>query len=299
MISPFLAFLGASVLSGGLTPIFVRYAVIDVPPLTVTAIRFLGAAFILFFLWFPKREMIKGKDILKVIPFMFNMGLYSIGLQYTSVTMGSILYAVVPILVAILGYFLLAEKLSRNHIMGLTLSIAGIFLLLKGSIETNNLLSFGMPLGNVIILLAVFFWSFYLVGSRSLSKKYSSITILFFAFFVGSIGLTVLSFFEWRVRPFLLSSLTPRSIWSLVGLILLSVFGYILYQWLIKHTSAFIASLIQYGVVVFASIAGVIVFQERATFQLLLGALLVIFGVFLATTYQTIQKHRRSKAVLQ
>lgn len=290
MMLPFFVFLVAACLSGALVPIFVRFSLAEVPPLTVTAIRFIGAALILFPFWFAKKEMLKGKDIIFVIPFVMNMAFYSIGIQYTSITMGSILYAMVPLLVAVFGYFLLSEKLSKNHIIGLVLSLVGVGILLSKSIETSSIISFGTPLGNLIILGGVFAWSFWILGSRRLSKTYSSVTILFYAFLIGSIGLLFLLPFEWQVRPFIFSNISIKTGMSLIGVAIVSVVAYFLMQWLIKHTSAFVASLVQYGVVLFATIAGIILFQEQVSLELFIGAFFVIIGVFLATTYQQLKK---------
>ncbi len=287
----FLVFFLNSFIGGSLNPVFVRFSEVDIPPITTTAIRFLGAALIMFPFWFKKRQMITIKDMIKVVPFAGNVVLYAIGIQYTSITMGSILYALVPLFVAVFGFFFIKEKLSKTHIIGLVSSLFGIIILFYGSIKTSSIFSFGTLLGNGIMILGLLSFSFFILGSRILSKKYTTTTILFFSFLVTALLLSILAPVEWTVRSISLNHVSYLTILSLCGLIVLSsVVNYFLYQWLIKNTSAFVASLTQYGTIVFAALSGIIIFHERPTAPLVIGALLVIFGVFVATTYGHIKK---------
>ena len=72
---------------------------------------------------------------------------------------------------------------------------------------------------------------------------------------------------------------------SLAIIALLFIVGY---QFLIKNTSAFISSLNIYMQTILSSIFGVILFGEKLKLNLILGALLIITGVFLATSYRYI-----------
>ena len=293
MILPFLAFLLISFIGGAVNSILIRTVDSEIPPLTGAFLRFFGAFLLLLPFWFREKKLLKKDDLIKVIPFSINIALFSIAIQYTSVVMVNVIYALAPIVVAVFGFFLLKEKLLKEHIVGLIISLIGVGILIFGSFETQDILSFGTPLGNILIFIGVFFWSFWLLGSRSLSKTYTSFTILFSCFFVATMLLVFIIPFEWTIRPLSLSAISYKGLGSILGTILFSsIVVYFVYQWLIKHTSAFIGSLVQYGSVAFGALAGVIVYQERLTTQLIIGALLVVSGVFLATTYSQLQKRK-------
>lgn len=281
-----------AVLTGSSNPVFIRFATTEVPPLTFTAARFLLAAFIFFLLWRKKKEFIKPSELYKLLPYTLNMSLYAVGIQYTSVTMSGILYTFAPVLTAIFGFFLLREGLSRLQVIGLSFAILGVALLFQGSIEANDIFSFGMPLGNVLILFAVCSWGFYPIGARSLSKTYSSATILLYSFAITALLLFLILPLEWQIRPFDFSKISQTAMVSLFGVTFIgTILFYSSYQWLIKHTTAFIASLNLYGGLVSSAVYGGVFFQERLTGKLIFGALLVVAGIFLATTYTQLKKN--------
>jgi drug/metabolite transporter (DMT)-like permease len=58
---------------------------------------------------------------------------------------------------------------------------------------------------------------------------------------------------------------------------------------LIKRTTAFYSSLVLYPIAVLAALAGTIFFHERLLPTLIIGAVFVFGGVFIATTYTHIK----------
>jgi drug/metabolite transporter (DMT)-like permease len=63
-----------------------------------------------------------------------------------------------------------------------------------------------------------------------------------------------------------------------------TVVTFLLHQWAIQHSSATTASLTNYLQPVFAFIYNTIFIGETITVEFLLGSLLVLFGVFIATS---------------
>ena len=292
MILPFLAFLFVSFIGGSINPIFVKLGTLEVAPMALTALRFVGATLVLLPFWYRKKEYIALKDIYKIIPFSLNIGLFSIAIQYTSVTMTGILYSTSPFFVAIFAHLLIKERISKEQILGLLIAIVGIFLLTRESMQGGDVVSFGTPLGNGLILLASAIFGLYPVGARSLSRSYSSLTIVFFSFATTAMLTMIAAAFEWHIRPFQGVHVTEVVTILLVLILISSITFWYLYQWLIKHVSAFVASLTNYGTVVTAAISGAIVFEERVTLELIIGAFLVVVGVFLATTYTQLKKQK-------
>lgn len=286
----FLIFVVAA-FAGSSNPIFIRFATAEIPPLTFSALRLLLTAVVLFPIWQKQKEIIAFKDLYKVLPYIINMGLYAIGIQYTSATMGALLYTLAPVLTAVLAIVLLHEKLKKVELIGAIFAFFGTAILIAGSIETKDIFSFGRPLGNILVGLAVLSWGFYPIGIKSLTKKYANSTILFYAFLLGGLVFLCLSPIEWLVRPLDIPHISYVTVICVIGSAMIgTALYYFLFQWLIKHTTAFVASLTAYSGFVAAAIYGFLFLGEHITARLAFGAFFVLLGVFLATTYTQLKK---------
>src|SRR3989344_1687726 len=195
------ALLTAEVIGASVNPLLVKVGLSEIPPLSFTALRFFIAIIILspFYLR-QKNNVLSLKDkrslFIKSIPIFLNVSLFSIGIQYTTTIMSQILYTLTPLLVFILAYLLLKEKLTKEKLIGLIIAFIGVSFLLQQSISKVETLSFGEPLGNIILLCAVVSWSFYFISSLSLLKKYSSVTVTFYNALTCAILLIILVPFE-------------------------------------------------------------------------------------------------------
>lgn len=283
-------------LIGGTNPAFVKAALTEFPPITLVFLRSLLAALVtlpLIYSQWSKIKTFSEKKLLFISSLLFagNWLFFSIGLQSSSIIMSQIIYMMTPLIVAILGYFFLKEVISKNQILGLILAIFGMSILIYGSIKSQDILSFGTPLGNFILIISKICWALYLVTSRKVSKSYNPLTILFFNFTTATLVALLIIPFELSIRHFDLTNVSATGFFSLLALALISsVLVFFLYQWLIKHTSAFIPSLLSYPVALVAGIIGIIFFGEKLTVTLILGGALIMLGVFLATTYQYAKK---------
>lgn len=282
---------------GGANGAIVKYLVETNSPIIITFGRMiLGLVILSFFLY--KTSLIKSTFrnkyfYLTSLFFFGNAALYAFGIGSTSLIMGQLLYVPTSLIVAILAYFLLREKLNREKIIGLILAIIGLSILIIGSAKTSNILSFGTPLGNAIIGIAVLSWSAYTVLSRKLINKYSSSQITYINFFYASIlSFILLPFFLKNNNTSDLVTISPGSFSLLLILAIMAVAFIWLYQILIKRTSAFISSLVLYFTPVTGSFFGIIFFGERLTPTFLLGAFLIIIAVFYSTSYHYLKRKK-------
>lgn len=245
-----LALFLANFLGGGLTPVFIKIGVAEIPPLTFTALRFILATLIFLPVYLQHSGIkISQKNfkwvLLNSIFFTINVGLFSIGIQYTNVVISQILYTLVPVIVAFLAHFLLKEKITVNKAIGSSIAFLGVIFLISQSFNQQNI--FGKPLGNLIILTAVFSWSAYYAISRKISSAYSQISISFANFLTSAILLSFLIPFELMIRPFNLFDVKPTGLTSLLVVSFASSVIFInLLQIGIKKCGAFIASLFSY-----------------------------------------------------
>lgn len=283
-------------LIGGFSGALVKFTVAEFSPVVLTFLRsFISTLIILPFVYregiFPK--IVIDKNLLVVnIFFWMNWLFFAAGVQKTSLLMASIAYLPVPLIVAFIGFLWLKEKLSREQIIGLVLSLTGISILVFQTIRTQDILSFGTPLGNILLSIAVFCWALYLVTSRKISKIHSPLKIIFFNFLASSILSAPLAFLDLLSGKTEISNTTQYAFLSLLALALFSsVVVFYLIQWLVKHTSAFIPSLTLYLTSTVGGLTGIIFYHEKLTNIFVLSALLILSGIFLATSFRYVRNN--------
>lgn len=290
------ALLIANFIGGALSPMFVKFGVLEIPPLTFTLLRFILAILFTLPIYIRQKSYTITRHNIKFLLFgstffTLNLSLFSIGLQYTTVIMSQILYTLVPVIVGIMAHFILGERLTRNKIIGSGFAFSGVIFLITQSVLTNQTLTFGTLLGNSLMLIGVFSWSVYFIVSKKLTNVHSPITTSFFSFLVTVILLSLFVPFELSIRPLSTASITTTGLGSLFGVALFSsVIMFSLIQLGIKRTSAFTASLFSYTGPFFAGIVSIPLFGEKITPLLIIGGLLIIFGVFYATSLEHIKK---------
>lgn len=291
-----LALLLASFIGGALSPILVKLGTREIPPLLFSALRFLLATAIFLPVYLHQKESpLRKKDIiflsLASIPFTLNIAFFSIGIQFTTAIMSQIFYAAGSLIVAVLAYFFLKERFTTLKVTGLILALVGTIFLIQRSTLSQESLTFGTPLGNIIVLGAVFSYASYLVISQKMTKIYPSRTTSFFSFLTTAILLTTISPVEHSIRPLVIENITTTGMIALFGLAFFSsALYFFLVQFGIKRTSAFVASLFHYTAPFFAAIIAIPTLGEKPTVSLAVGGFLIIFGVFLATTYEQLKK---------
>lgn len=277
----------------------IKFTLGDFPPMVLIFLRGLIAALLLspviFFLK-EKFTIQKEKKLLLAsgILFALNWILFAFGIQRTTVIMGQLIYLPTPIIVAIVGYFTLREKLTSDQIIGLIMTVVGMIILIQGTIASKDSTSFGEPMGNFIIFLGLLAWSLYTITSRKISQIYSPMRLTFINLLVVTLISFVILMFPQPRQNFSFSNVSTSGIIGLIAVATINSIGFFgLFQWLIKNTSAFTASLILYPTTVLASIVGIIFFKERLTVNLIVGGILVLIGVFIATSLKHVKNYAR------
>ena len=284
-LSTLLIFL-ATAIGGGSTVPLIKLVVSEFTPIPQVFLRAFLAGIIILPFFLKKNKTFSKRNLITLIFASIlaaaNPLLFAFGIQYTSVIMGQIIYVPTALIVAVLGTIFLKEKLTRNQLIGLVFSLIGVSILIYSSFRTKDILSFGTPLGNILIIIALICWSSYVVVSRRLSKFYSPLEITFFNFLVtASVSFVLLPF---ALTNFDLGKITQGGIIALASLTIFStVLFFYFYQIIIKRTSAFISALIFYLNSIIAGAVGVIFYHEKLTSSLVVGAILIIIGVIAAT----------------
>ena len=261
----------------------------DIPPITLAFLRWCVA----FIVFLPiaysrvKREwhMIKAHWSAVIVMAItgvacFNTLVY-IGVYYTTSINASLMNSSTPIIIYILSFILLKERLSKFQLIGTALSLSGVaFILSKGSLET--LLSFSFNKGDLIVLIAVFCWGVYSL----LVKQYAG-RLPGYSTFLVTIALGVM-----MLLPFTIYELMTTSVgivWSpsTIGAILYvgieaSIIAFLSWNNGVVALGANKASIYLNFIPLFAAIFAVLFLDEDLLIAQVIGGLAVICGVILA-----------------
>ena len=211
----------------------------------------------------------------------FNTLVY-IGLHYTTSINASLMNSSTPIIIYILSFIFLKERLTKFQLFGTLLSLAGVLFIISGG-SLESLLAFSFNKGDLIVVVAVICWSVYSLFIKTYAGKLPG-----YATFLVTIALGALMLLPFTVYELLTTSQTI--IWAP------STFGAILYVGIIASIVAFLSwntGVVALGankagiylnfIPLFATIFAVIFLDEKLLVAQIVGGIAVIAGVFITT----------------
>lgn len=225
----------------------------------------------------------------------FNTLLY-IALHYTTSINASIVNTSTPILLFLLSFIFLKEKLNTKQVAGALLSLVGLlFIISKGSITILLQLSFNK--GDLIVIGAVICWSIYSL----LIRRYAGILPTYSTFVVTAfLGILIL-------LPFSIVEMqTKEIVWSLATIatilytgIFASIVAFMSWNTAVERVGPSKAGVFLNLIPVFAAIFAVLFIDESLAWYQGAGGVLVILGVFISTRITKKEKHiqRASRSV--
>lgn len=208
-----------------------------------------------------------------IISLLFFSICYFSALNYTSLSVASILVYTAPVFVMFMSLFLFKEKLNIQKVLGLILAFAGCVLVsgIGGDSPTSMI---GILLG----LGSGFFYALYSIfGRYAINRGYGAWTMTFYTFLFCTIGCAFLS--DWK----LISSAVAAD-----GNILFWIFGlgfvtaflpYVLYSYALENMESSKASILASVEPVVGTLCGVLIFHEPITVLGVAGIILVLLAI--------------------
>lgn len=201
------------------------------------------------------------------------------GLKYTTATNTGWIISVTPLALAVLSYFFLKERISRNIVIGLIAATAGVMLLVsRGKFGQIGWLK---SVGDWLILVSAHTWAIYTIVVRNISQRKNPLAITFVIFAPIAVIMTayLLIAFDWNVLGTL-----PARAWG--ALILLAVFGTALAHWWWQEGVAALgaarAGIFLYVEPLTATALGVALLHEQFGLFTAFGAIGVLGGIVIA-----------------
>jgi len=99
------------------------------------------------------------------------------GLKYTSATNTGWIISVTPLVMAVLAFVLLKERIGRNTVLGIIIATVGILLLVsRGELGNIDWLS---SVGDWLVLASAHTWALYTVAIRDVSRSQNPLAVTF------------------------------------------------------------------------------------------------------------------------
>jgi len=200
-------------------------------------------------------------------------------LKVTQVSNVSLLVCTAPLITALLSHvFLVGERLHKRLVQGLLLALVGVSLVVFNGHFVLQL----HPLGDLLSIAAALCWAVYTIVLKRVSERYSTLFITRKVFFYGLITilpvmLTHSPTAEWQAlqQPLVLANLAFLAVAA-------SLLCYFFWNLVVKRLGAVRATNYIYFVPLVTLAASFLFLSEVITALALLGAALVLLGVFWA-----------------
>lgn len=268
----------------GITWLFLKINVTQMPILWGLSLRFIIAGIIFWLIYFFKKNKVKFNPEIQSIYIVYTLFNYTLcyyltywGAQYIYSNLGSILYSLSPITIALMAhYFLKDDKLNQKKILSMIIGFIGTILLLYNG---NSFGGEKVFLGIFAILLAVVIGSWPTIYIKKQRIKVDPIHLNAVGLsFAGLIILLMAIIFD-------KSSFSQINSNNIPSLLFLAIPGTVvtwgIYIWLLNHLPASQLSYVAFFPPIIAIIAGWVFLNEALSLISLFGAALIIFGGFL------------------
>lgn len=264
-----------------------RYLAGALPPLTITAGRFGVAGLVLLPVLVrslrgrrPQRGLYPSLLALGLTGvFGFNTLLY-LGLHYTTSTNSTLTNAVSPLLITLLAGLWLKERITGRQVAGVLVSFLGVAVVqTRGSWAVLRALDFNP--GDLIILGNTLLWAFYSVLSRRVTRELSPLLTTAYSIWFGLLFLLPASAWELARAG---AKWTPAAVGVLIYLgLFASVLGFVWWNRGVATLGPVLAGNFYNLVPIWAVAMAVLFLGETLQFYHLLGGILVLGGIGLAS----------------
>ena len=260
----------------------------NVPPMSLVFVRW--SLVWLLLLPFTYKEIIKYKEVIfKNLPLLLFLALTSVGLfnsftylslVYTQVINASLFNTAIPAIIILLCFIFKIEKTNKYQILGLIISVLGILSIIT-KLNLEILLSLSFNKGDLIMIGGVISWGLY---SSFLKKKKFTLPLLTLVHVLCTFGLIFI--FPQFIFEFSQGQRINFNIELIYILIFLALFpsigSYYCWAGAVSIIGANRAGIFLSLIPLFSTIMAIFFYNEQFKFFHLIGAILIIIGLFLS-----------------
>jgi drug/metabolite transporter (DMT)-like permease len=268
----------------GTTWLASKQGVKHMPALQLAGMRqfFGGICYVVFFI-IKGEKWPRGKEwqsilVLGALNFFLSNGLSTWGVKYISGGLASIIGAIFPLWLVIIGMFSNKQKIPFKGIIGLLLGFAGVCIIFYEHL--HDFLNPGFRFGILISIAATWSWAFGAIYTKKHAANFNPYFSLGLQMLISGVSLFTVSHLTNNAIPI---ADIPWQSWLSISYLLIfgSIISFIAYLYALQNLSAGQVSLYAYINPIVAVVLGWLIFDERMTLYIGLGGLVTLFGVFL------------------
>jgi len=271
----------------GASFIATKIALHDVSPMTVVWLRFgIGVALLGAFVAARKEfafVSLKELGYFSLLGFLgitFHQWLQSTGLQTSKATTTAWIVATIPIFIALLGWFILRERLGVLGVVGILLAAFGVLLVVsQGDLGALTRGRFGV-IGDVLVLISAPNWAVFSVVSRRGLKKHPPTRMMFYVMITGWLFTSV-----WFTAGSGYNEVSRLTTDGWIGILFLGVFcsglAYIYWYDALKEIPASKVGSLLYLEPLVAVVVASVFLHEALFLAAFVGGALILAGVWL------------------
>ncbi len=276
----------------GTTYLGIRVAVETMPPWYITSIRQGIAALIVLGILLFRKELawigwnnFKYQLVPSLLMIVLANGFTTIAEQTLPSGLTSVMSALSPVVVFIIGIIFQTEKPSLKGFIGVLLGFSGVLFIFRDGL--SDILDPNYKTGVLFLSIAILSWSSGTIFSKKHTHKSNNIALnLFYQFSIATIVQLVLALlFTPNV------DVTQWSVRSMAATLYLAVFGSVLaffcYHYALKRVSAVKVSFLNYINTIIAVFLGWLLLDEVITLDFIVATFLIIAGVFVINYRRT------------
>jgi drug/metabolite transporter (DMT)-like permease len=283
----------------GTTWIASKEGVKHMPALQMAGIRQLiaGILYVGFFLY-KKAPLPKGKEwtpilVLSFLNFIMSNGLSTWGVKYISAGLGSIMGAIFPLWLVVIGLFAAKEKLPQKALIGLLLGFGGVCIIFYPHLQDFLVPDF--RLGIVLSLIATWTWAFATLYTKKQALSFNPYFSLGLQMVISGITLLIATKAGSILSPadvtaaatqsniFIPFTSIPWQSWAAIAYLIIfgSLVAFICYLYALQNLPTEQTSIYAYINPVVAVICGWLIFNDKITIFIVLGGGVTLSGVYL------------------
>jgi len=233
----------------GTTWIASKEGVRHMPALQLAGIRqfIAGLIYVAFFL-IKGASLPKGKEwipvlVLSFLNFIMSNGLSTWGVKYISAGLGSIMGAIFPLWLVVIGLFASREKLPQKAIIGLLLGFSGVCIIFYEHLEDFFIPDFRF--GIILSLIATWTWAFATLYTKQQAASFNPYFSLGLQMLIS--GITLISFTSVTGNAVSISQI-PWESWTAIAYLIIfgSLLAFIAYLYALQNLPTEQASIYAY-----------------------------------------------------
>jgi drug/metabolite transporter (DMT)-like permease len=253
------------------------------PALQLAGIRqgIAGLLYVSFFL-VKGASLPKGKEwgpilVLSFLNFMLSNGLSTWGVKYISAGLGSIIGAIFPLWLVLIGFFGRRSFANSKTLLGLVLGFTGICVIFYEHLQDFFIPDFRF--GIFLSLVSTWSWAFGTLYTKEQALRFNPYFALGLQMLISGPTLYLVATLSGNSVPF---TAIPWQSWAAIAYLVFfgSVIAFAAYLYALQNLPTEQVSIYAYINPVVAFLVGALVFSERITLPITVGVLITLYGVY-------------------